>query len=195
MSTIVSNSFQIPANQESGNRYWEGGAFCKTCGYMEGNVINDTIHPIYHLGCRRDCQEVWERQENQVGEYHTYIVHYIENKIKQIVHRDITEKEEEEQEQWYQEELIQDLYETSTGYMPSNTVTQEYEQQRRENEFMGLEEERKRQEDREWDELEIEEAIKEEEEWKQRELFRQEYEREEARYAYYESEDYDREYY
>jgi len=181
--SIISNCLQITAIQESGNRYWEGGAFCRTCGYLQGNVINDTIHSIYHIRCRPDCQEVWESQ----GEYQTNVIQYpietyIENKIKYIVPYPMTKEEE----LWYQEELVQDLYEASTGYLPSNSAAEEYERQRCENESMMLEEERKRQEDREWDELAIEEAIQEEEEWKQRELLREAYESE---WTYYD-EDY-----
>lgn len=187
--SIVSNSLQITANQESGNRYWEGGAFCTTCGYLQGNVINDTIHSIYHLGCQPDCQEVWESQgEYQTNNIQSTIERYIENKIN-IVPDSMTK----EDERWYQQELLQDLYEESTGYLRLDPAAKEYKQQCRETESMGLEEERKRQEDREWDELEIEEALQEEEEWKQRELFREEYERDESRYDIYESEDYDRE--
>jgi len=59
----ISNYVEIPANKYSGNRYWNGGAFCRTCGYLKGNIINDNFHPIYHPGCRLDCFEMWEAQE------------------------------------------------------------------------------------------------------------------------------------
>jgi hypothetical protein len=167
--------------EECGNRYWEGGAFCRTCGYLEGNVINDTNDSIYHAGCRPDCQEVWESDDGFQITMIPCIEKYLENRLKTVMEQgdhDMIQKE-----QWYQQELMQDLYEGSTGYVPSSDstqeyATQEYATQEYENESMRLEEERKRQDDLEWEQLAIEEAIQEEEEWKQRELLREAYESE-----------------
>lgn len=39
--------------------YWKDAAYCETCGYVEGNIINDFINPLRHSGCKADCQESW----------------------------------------------------------------------------------------------------------------------------------------
>ena len=54
------------------NYYWNGGAFCKNCGVLKGNVTNDGIHPIWHDGCKSGCNSTWEDQEFSACDEHEY---------------------------------------------------------------------------------------------------------------------------
>lgn len=42
--------------------YWKDAAYCNTCGYIEGTLINDFIKPLRHSGCTEDCQESWDSE-------------------------------------------------------------------------------------------------------------------------------------
>ena len=45
------------------NHYWSNGAYCVNCGTLEGNVINNNVHPIWHPRCKPGCNSAWHDQE------------------------------------------------------------------------------------------------------------------------------------
>lgn len=107
---------------QNANHYWDNGAYCLNCGLLQGNVINNNIHPIWHPACKPGCNSTWhdqdpleyeetdrdrffreleEEQQQSDREQHTSTLEWEETDEEKF----LRELEEEEQADWEQSQL------------------------------------------------------------------------------------------